>query len=60
MICDVLGFSLPLPVEVKQQILDELDGDSRAQALLTYLETHSPPELLPPPQRLFPPEFSTN
>jgi uncharacterized protein len=59
-VCDVLGFSLPLPVEVKQQILEELDGDARAQALLTYLETHSPPEILPPPQRLFPPEFSTN
>ena len=59
-ICDVLGFSLPLPVEVKQQILEELDGDGRARALLTYLEIHSPPEVLPPPQRLFPPEFSTN
>jgi hypothetical protein len=47
-------------VELKQKILEELDGDARAQALLTYLETHSPPEILPPPQRLFPPEFSTN
>jgi Lon protease-like protein len=59
-VCDVLGFSLPLPVEVKQQMLEELDGNVRAQALLTYLQTHSPPEILPPPQRLFPPEFSTN
>jgi uncharacterized protein len=59
-VCDVLGYSLPLPVEVKQQMLEELDGDARVQALLTYLQTHSPPEVLPPPQRLFPPEFSTN
>ena len=29
-------------------------------AALDYLETHSPPEILPPPQRLFPPDFSTN
>jgi Lon protease-like protein len=59
-VCDVLGFSLPLPVEVKQQILEELDGDGRARALLDYLETHPPPEILPPPGRMFPPDFSTN
>jgi uncharacterized protein len=59
-ICDVLGFSLPLPVEFKQQLLEELQIDERARTLLTYLETNSPPEVLPPPQRLFPPEFSTN
>ena len=59
-ICDVLGFSLPLPVEFKQQLLEELQIDERARTLLAYLETHSPPEVLPPPQRLFPPEFSSN
>jgi hypothetical protein len=47
-------------VEVKQQILEELDGDGRARALLDYLETHPPPEILPPPGRMFPPDFSTN
>jgi Lon protease-like protein len=59
-ICDVLGFSLPLPVELKQQLLEELDIGMRAEALLVYLKTNAPPEVLPPPQRLFPPEFSTN
>jgi Lon protease-like protein len=59
-ICDVLGFSLPLPVEFKQQLLEELNIETRAQTLLDYLETNSPPEVLPPPQRLFPPEFSAN
>jgi Lon protease-like protein len=59
-ICDVLGFSLPLPVEFKQQLLEELDIETRGRTLLTYLETNSPPEVLPPPQRLFPPEFSSN
>jgi len=58
--CDVLGFSLPLPVEFKQQLLEELNIETRAQTLLDYLETNSPPEVLPPPQRLFPPEFSAN
>jgi Lon protease-like protein len=59
-VCDVLGFSLPLPVEFKQQLLEELNIETRAQTLLDYLETNSPPEVLPPPQRLFPPEFSAN
>jgi hypothetical protein len=47
-------------VELKQQLLEELDIGMRAEALLVYLKTNAPPEVLPPPQRLFPPEFSTN
>jgi len=59
-ICDVLAFSLPLSVEFKQELLEELKADSRVQHLLDYLEKNSPPEVLPPPQRPFPPDFSTN
>src|SRR5437762_3240134 len=47
------------------RIVREIDSDrlyrnARVQALLTYLQTHPPPEVLPPPQNPFPPEFSTN
>jgi Lon protease-like protein len=59
-ICDVLAFSLPLSVEFKQELLEELKADSRVQHLLDYMEKNSPPEVLPPPERPFPPDFSTN
>lgn len=59
-VCDVLGFSLPLSVEFKQELLEELIADSRARLLLDFLKKNSPPEVLPPPQPPFPPEFSTN
>jgi Lon protease-like protein len=59
-VCDVLGFSLPVNVEFKQELLEELKSDSRAQLLLDYLSKNSPPEVLPPPQNPFPPEFSKN
>jgi len=59
-ICDVLGFSLPLSVEFKQELLEELKVSSRAQLLLDHLESNSPPETLPPPEQPFPPEFSVN
>jgi Lon protease-like protein len=59
-ICDVLAFSLPLSVECKQELLEELKADLRVLHLLDYLEKNSPPEVLPPPERPFPPDFSTN
>jgi Lon protease-like protein len=59
-VCDVLGFSLPLSVEFKQELLEELNVASRVQLLLDHLENNSPPEALPQPQQPFPPEFSVN
>ncbi len=60
-LCDVLGFMLPLPIEVKQALLEELDIDRRAHQLLDRLHSSSPPEMLPPPRRFkYPPEYSTN
>jgi Lon protease-like protein len=59
-VCDVLGFSLPLSVEFKQKLLENLSVESRARNLLAHLEENSPPEILPPPQNPFPPEFSAN
>jgi Lon protease-like protein len=59
-VCDVLGFCLPLPMEFKQRLLEELRVGTRAKNLIEYLETNAPPEVLAPPERLFPPEFSVN
>jgi len=62
-LCDVLTFALPLPVEVKQQLLSELDIEARAGFLLRQLQ-NAPPEMLPEPRpmriRKFPPTFSDN
>ncbi len=62
-LCDVLGFALPLPVELKQELLNELDIELRAGCLLRTLQK-PPPETLPHPRpqriRKFPPTFSDN
>jgi Lon protease-like protein len=59
-VCDVLGYGLPLTIELKQQLLEELVVAKRVRRLLSHLETTAPPEVLPPPQHPFPPEFSNN
>jgi Lon protease-like protein len=59
-ICDVLGYGLPLAIELKQQLLEELQVAKRVRKLLRYLESTAAPEVLPPPQHPFPPEFSNN
>ena len=59
-LCDVFGFALPIAVEVKQQLLEEVDVVERARRLIAHLETTSPPEIIQPPARRFPPEFSAN
>lgn len=52
-ICDQLGYALPLPVSVKQNLLVELDVAARVGALVTALRP-------PPSGREFPPKFSAN
>ncbi len=59
-VCDVLGYGLPLAVELKQELLEELIVAKRVRKLLRSLEMTAPPEVLPPPQQPFPPEFSNN
>jgi Lon protease-like protein len=64
MLCDVLGFALPLPLELKQELLEMVDIEERANTLLTSLEENSPPEAedepAPKPAQRFPPDFSLN
>ncbi len=58
-VCDVLLGSLPLPSELLQQFLDELNVDTRSGMLLTLLQnaTQRSPN---PMGRTFPPDFSSN
>jgi Lon protease-like protein len=61
-VVDVLAFALPLPVEVKQQLLEDRAITQRARRLTVYLATHLPEPAdassdVPPN---FPPNFSAN
>ncbi len=59
-LCDVFGFALPIAVETKQQLLEDVDVLARARRLIAHLETTPPPEPIHAPARRFPPEFSSN
>jgi len=52
-LCDIFAYSLPLPLELKQQLLAECNVAARASQLASALR-------IPQPDRRFPPEFSAN
>jgi Lon protease-like protein len=54
-LADILAFALPLDLEFKQQLLEELIPERRLRRLVEHLEKNEPP-----PHRKFPPEFSSN
>lgn len=57
-LCDLIAFALPLDVEFKQRLLEELDVTTRTTALLHHLAgLKTTPEAAELP---FPPEFSVN
>ena len=57
-LCDLIAFALPLDVEFKQRLLEELDVTTRTTALLHHLAgLKKTPEAAELP---FPPEFSVN
>lgn len=58
-VSDLLAFTLPLDVEVRQQLLEVLNVERRARLLLGQLE-QPPPAAPGGGPRPFPPEFSTN
>jgi Lon protease-like protein len=58
-LCDIFSFALPLPVEVKMELLEELNVEPRARLLLRHLEAKSAPAQKEAPRK-FPPEFSAN
>jgi len=57
MLADIVAFSSPLPLAVKQQLLTEVNVDRRAHQLLTALDELTRNQ---PPRRPFPPEVSDN
>jgi hypothetical protein len=59
-LCDVLSFALPLPLEIKQQLLEQLDVWERVRCLVQALETHPPPDGKTGQGEKFPPDFSAN
>jgi Lon protease-like protein len=61
-LCDIFSFALPLGVEVKQELLEELRVENRVRLLLRSLDAHAPPDPAPAAgtPRRFPPGFSAN
>jgi uncharacterized protein len=59
-LCDVFSFALPMPVELKQELLEEGTVEGRVRRLLAHLEQAPPPKKPVPAQRPFPPGFSPN
>lgn len=58
-LCDLFGFSVPLPAAFKQKLLELLSVEERAHHLLARLDSSLPGAATKPP-RGFPPEFSAN
>jgi Lon protease-like protein len=60
-IADVLAFALPLPIEVKQELLEDCAITQRARRLTVYMATHAPDAPAAVEEdRHFPPDFSAN
>ncbi|MBY0523226.1 MAG: LON peptidase substrate-binding domain-containing protein [Gemmataceae bacterium] len=59
-LCDILAFAVPLPVEVKQGLLEERDVEARTRALLQHLTNSEPTQASKASDRKFPPGFSKN
>jgi Lon protease-like protein len=64
-LCDVLSFALPLSVECKQRLLNEICVEARVSSLCQELSSilpPPPPDSMRPkgPRRAFPPSFSEN
>jgi Lon protease-like protein len=58
-LCDIFSFALPLGLEVKQQLLEELHVERRVRLLLAQLPDKTPSSG-EGPKRSFPPTFSAN
>jgi Lon protease-like protein len=59
-LCDIFGFSLTINMEVKQQLLEQVDVERRTRQLLEHLASRLPAESSTDAPRRFPPEFSAN
>jgi Lon protease-like protein len=59
-VADVLAFTLPLPLEEKQALLEAVNVGQRVDRLIHFLEANKPGTVAEAADRSFPPEFSTN
>ena len=59
-LCDIFSFILPLEIEFKQALLEELDVAVRVRRLLARMDGQPPLVLPKSAERKFPPEFSLN
>lgn len=60
-VCDVFTFALPVPLPVKQELLERLDVQARASQLIHFLEMNKPAEgQAEDAAQRFPPDFSVN
>jgi uncharacterized protein len=57
-LCDIFAFALPLDLEFKQVLLEELEVGARLTLLLDHLKNQAPAVVQN--DRKFPPEFSSN
>jgi Lon protease-like protein len=59
-LCDIFSFALPLPIELKQQLLEELSVEARVKLFTASLGTPTPrkKEVVRPDRRL-PPDYSS-
>lgn len=58
-LCDILAFALPIDVEVKQTLLEELEVEERLAQLMHHMKGNDA-QSKDSPDRKFPPEFSEN
>lgn len=57
---DIFAFTLGQDVNIKQELLEELDVERRIRRLLAHLEARKPSKKAATAQRTFPPAFSVN
>jgi Lon protease-like protein len=56
-LCDIFSFALPLDMEVKQMLLEELEVEKRLELLAEHMKNT---QVAAAAERKFPPEFSVN
>ena len=59
-LCDIFSFSLNMEIELKQQLLEEVEVERRVRQLLDFLGPRVPTKLIGEQTRRFPPDFSSN
>ena len=59
-LCDILSFALPVPLENKQALLEQVDVARRVNLLLDSLESMPAAKPIISGDRKFPPDFSSN